>query len=45
MSNMNTCETCKGKMYIKTTVYSHPTLPDGTERIEECDECNAINNH
>lgn len=33
------CETCNGKGYVHTVVYSHPTLPDGTERVEVCDEC------
>ena len=39
---MSICETCKGKGYIETAVYHHPTLPDGTERIEECDECKHL---
>ena len=42
MNEKYNCETCKGKKYIKTTVYHHPTLPDGTERIEECDECKHL---
>tara|TARA_Y100000385_G_C13091998_1_gene639259 strand:+ start:193 stop:525 length:333 start_codon:yes stop_codon:yes gene_type:complete len=40
---INTCETCKGKGHIETAVYHHPTLPDGTQRIEECDECKQTN--
>ena len=31
------CETCSGKGYIHTT--GHPSLPDGTEYVERCDEC------
>jgi hypothetical protein len=41
-SNFNTmkyCETCNAKRYIQTAVYHHPTIPDGTERVEVCDEC------
>jgi RecJ-like exonuclease len=37
--SLKPCETCGGKGEIKTAVYSHPTLPDGTERIEVCDNC------
>ncbi len=33
------CPTCKGEGYVLTAVYSHPTIPDGTERYEICDEC------
>ncbi len=33
------CETCNGKGYIQTAVYSHPTIPDGTKCYEICDEC------
>ena len=33
------CETCNGRGYINTTVYSHPTIKDGTERVERCDDC------
>ena len=38
-----TCETCKGNGYIHTAVYSHPTIADGTERVEVCDECKHKN--
>jgi DnaJ-class molecular chaperone len=37
------CETCNGKGYIHTAVYHHPTIPDGTERVEVCDECKHNN--
>ncbi len=33
------CLSCKGEGYVLTAVYSHPTIPDGTERYEVCDEC------
>ena len=33
------CKVCKGDGYVLTAVYSHPTIPDGTERYEICDEC------
>ena len=30
------CPTCKGEDMKQ---FSHPTIPDGTERYEVCDEC------
>ena len=33
------CKVCKGEGYVLTAVYSHPTIPAGTERVEVCDEC------
>lgn len=35
------CETCDGSGLIVTAVYCHPTIADGTELIETCDECRS----
>lgn len=35
------CETCDGSGLIVTAVYCHPTITDGTELIETCDECRS----